>query len=318
MRIRLFAQQLNSGVRFPSPVFAPDDELGGGDEQQQEEQQQEQKEEKPSRFDTGLAKFRSQEEQQQEQEGKDPKEVKPGERPAYIQEKFWDAKTGQIRHEAMAKAYGDLETKLRNGGKVDPNDTVPETATVADYFGEAIELDESVDRIGVTMDDPGLKVAADVFHKYGIGKATALNIVKDMFKGMNEHAPAPIDPDAELKSLGPNGKAAIDGTFAWLNKLDREGKLNDEDAETAISLMGTARGVKFLNKIRGMTGEQAIPTGHHIPASGGMSQEEWHQAYGEAVAKQDYKKQEELDKISAGVFGNGPASGSPVRGIPGR
>lgn len=317
MRIRLFAQMLNSGVRFPSPVFAPDDELGGGDEQQQEEQQQEEKP-KPSRFDVGLGKLRTQEEEQEEQDGKDPKEVKPGERPAYVQEKFWDAKTGQIRHEAMAKAYGDLETKLRNGGKVDPNDTVPETATVADYFGEEIALDESVDRIGVTMDDPGLKVAADVFHKYGIGKATALNIVKDMFKGMNEHAPAPMDPDAELKSLGPNGKAVIDGTYAWLNKIDAEGQLNDDDAETAISLMGTARGVKFLNKIRGMTGEQAIPMGQHIPASGGMSPQEWHQAYGAAIKAGDEKEQERLDNMSAGVFGNAPASGSPIRGIPGR
>lgn len=311
MRIRLFAQMLNAGVRFPSPVFAPDDEQGTGDQQQQEEQQQEQKEEKPSRFDTGLAKFRSGDEQQEEQDGDKTKDDKPGERPDWLNPKYKTV-------EEQAKAYTELYKLQRNGGKVDPNDTVPETATVADYFGEAIELDESVDRIGVTMDDPGLKVAADVFHKHGIGKATALNIVKDMFKGMNEHAPAPIDPDAELKSLGPNGKAAIDGTFAWLNKLDREGKLNDDDAETAVMLMGTARGVKFLNKIRGMTGEQSIPTGHHVPSAGGMSAEEWTIAYQKAIADNDTDKQAELDKISAGVFGNGPASGSPVRGLVGR
>lgn len=312
MRIRLFAQQLNSGVRFPSPVFSEENEDGA--QQQQEEQQ----EEKPaaSRFDNaGLAKFRSQEEEQQQEGDKEQKEVRPGERPSNIPEKFWDAKAGVVRSDAMAKAYADLETKLRNGGKTDPDDIVPENATVADYFGEAIELDESVDRIGLTMDDPGLKVASEVFHKYGIGKATALNIVKDMFKGMNEHAPAPMDPDAELKSLGPNGKHVIDGTYAWLNKLDREGKLNDDDAQIAIEMMGTARGVKFLNKIRGMTGEQAIPTGHHVPASGGMSSEEWTLAYQEAIKNGDEKKQRELDDISAGVFGNSPASGSPMRGL---
>lgn len=320
MRIKLFAQELNSGIRLPSPVFSADEELGNDGGDQIEQQGGEPEKAPPSRFDNaGLLKHRSaegEEEKEEEQPGDD--KAQPGARPDHIPEKFWDAKTGQVRHDAMAKAYNDLETKLRGGGKIDPDDTVPEQPTVEAYFGDGIDLDESVDRLGLEMDDPGLKVAADVFSKYGIGKKTAAAIVKDMFKGMNEHAPAPLDPDEELRSLGPNGKAAIDSTYAWLNKLDREGKLNDDDADVLIGMMSTAKGVKTLNKLRGMTGEMAVPTGHHIPASGGMSQEEWTLAYSEAVEKKDYKKQEELDKISAGVFGNTQASGSPIRGLPGR
>lgn len=301
-------------------LLAPEDESGAEQEQQQEtNQEQQQQEEKPSRFDVGLAKMRSKEgEEQQQQQQQEQEPVKPGVRPEHIPEKFWDAKTGTIRADAAVKAYSDLETKMRNGGKIDPNDTVPEAPDVAQYFGDAIELDPEVDRLGLAMDDPGLQVAAKVFHEEGIGKATAMRIVQKMFKGMNEHAPSPVDPEQELKALGPNGKAAIDGTFAWLNKLDREGKLSDDDADMAVSLMGTARGVRFLNKLRGMTGEMSIPTGHHIPASGGMSPEEWQTAMMEAVGAKDYKRQEELDRMSAGVFGAGTSSGSPLRGIANR
>lgn len=263
-----------------------------------------------SRFaNAGLGKYGADEDEEEGGEDKgDAKQEGGDERPKWLPEKF---KTP----EAMARAYADLETKLRNSGRANPDDIVPETPD--EYFNDGIELDPEVDRLGLEPDDPGLKVAADVFKKYGIGKQTAQAIVKDMFKGMNEHAPLPVDPEQELQALGPNGRHVVKGTMLWLEKLDREGKLSDEDADTAIQLMGTARGVKFLNKLRGMTGERSIPTGIHVADSGGMSPEEWHVAYQKAVAEKDYKKQEELDSISSSVFGKGASSGSPIRGIPG-
>lgn len=263
----------------------------------------------PSRFaDKGLGRFRQAEgEGDEEGDDKHQQQAGEGERPEWLPEKFKSP-------EAMARAYADLETKLRNGGKVDPDDIVPDEGTPEAYFGEDFALDEGVDRLELAPDDPGLKVASDVFKKYGIGKKTAASIVKDMFKGMNEHAPMPVDPEQELKALGPNGRAVIDGNLLWLEKLDREGQLSDEDAQMAIDLMATARGVRFLNKLRGMTGERSIPTGHHVPAAGGMSPKEWHRAMQKAIAAKDYDKQAELDRISAGVFGNGPASGSPILG----
>jgi len=267
-------------------------------------------EEKPaSRFaDKGLGRFRQAEgEEGDSEEEKQQQTAGDAERPEWLPEKFKSP-------EAMARAYADLETKLRNGGKIDPDDIVPDEGTPEAYFGDDFALDESVDRLDLSPDDPGLKVASDVFKKYGIGKKTAAAIVKDMFKGMNEHAPMPVDPEQELKALGPNGRAVIDGNLLWLEKLDREGQLSDEDAQMAIDLMATARGVRFLNKLRGMTGERSIPTGHHVPAAGGMSPKEWHRAMQKAIAAKDYDKQAELDRISAGVFGNGPASGSPILG----
>lgn len=313
--MRLFYQSLN-GFRFPSPVFGPDDESGadagdegneGGDEGNAGDQGAADSDAPKSRFaDAGLGKFR--EASKEEGAEEDKEKPKDGDRPDWLNPKYKSV-------EDQAKAYNELYKLQRS--KVDPDNVVPEKPDVAEYFGDKIEL-EGVDRLGLTMDDPGLKVAAQVFHEEGIGKATAMRIVQKMFKGMNEHAPAPIDPEQELKALGPNGQAAIDATVLWLEKLDREGKLSDEDASTAIDLMGTARGVRLLNKLRGMTGELPVPTGRHVPASNGMSPDEWHEAYRKAIADKDEKEQERLDKISAGVFGNGASSGSPIRGIPGR
>lgn len=307
-----------------SVAFAPANEGGGGSAQNDEKEEQVIEnnggegggdgpgdKQPASRFaDKGLGRFASKEggEDDDGEKGGDKTHLSD-ERPKWLPEKF---KSG----EAMARAYADLETKLRNSGKIDPDDAVPDDATVEAYFGDGIELDASVDRLSLEMDDPGLKVAADVFKKYGVGKKTATAIVKDMFKGMNEHAPTPIDPEQELKALGPNGRAAIDGTLLWLEKLDREGKLSDEDAETAVDMMGTARGVRFLNKLRGMTGERSIPVGSHIPSSGGMSPEEWTIEMMKAQGEKDYKRQAELEKLGEAIWGTGAASGSPIRGIP--
>lgn len=308
---KLLWQLLNTAPRAPENEGGGGGAPGGDDAGKKEEENVEEQgapggdKEPASRFaDKGLGKFRAKE------EGEPADDKTPaGDRPKWLPEKFKSP-------EALATAYETLETKLRNSGKINPDDLVPEEGTVEAYFGEGVQLDEAVDRIGLAPDDPGLKVAADVFKRYGIGKQTATAIVKDMFKGMNEHAPTPLDPEQEMKALGPNGAAAIDGTILWLEKLDREGKLSDDDADFAIDLMGTARGVKFLNKMRGMSGERSIPMGAHIPSAGGMSPDEWHVAYKAAVSTKNYKEQERLDKISGGVFGTGAASGSPIRGMP--
>lgn len=328
--MRLFYQSLNSPIRFPSPAFGPDDESGndGGDESADDDAGDEEgaggdQKSTASRFDAkGLGKFRTKEEEGEgdgtKEEGDkrltDQKEPNADGRPDHIPAKFWDAEKKEIKVDAMAKAYSVAEKALRSNGKSISAD-VPETEE--DYFKEGVALDPEVTKLGLETDDPGLKVAASVFKKYNIGKEVAHNIVKDMFKGMNEHAPTPIDPDQELKSLGPNGKAVIDGTMIWLEKLDREGQLSDDDANVAVELLGTAKGVRFLNKLRGMTGEMSIPAGHHVTPSGGMSPNEWHEAYRKAVGEKDYKEQERLDKISASVFGGGASPSSPIRGIPG-
>lgn len=314
------------------PTWAPQDDKGAGDESKKDDEGGDDKSdqgsgddkggEKPSLFgdklkgslldrgdDKGDDKKEKKEEQQQEDKGG------ADGRPAGVPEKFWDAKTKTVKAADLAKAYGELEkshgTLKRSKGL---GDDVPENP--ADYFKDGLELDKEVDRLSIEgPDDPGLKAWGEIAHKYGIGKAAAINIAKDMFKTMNGVAPAPIDPEAERAALGPNHKAVVDGVFTWLEGMERAGKIGDADAEIVLGLAKTANGIKFLNKIRGMTGERPIPIDVPHGASTDMSPEEWQDAMHAAVKAKDYKEQARLEKIGESIFGNEAASSSPLRGV---
>lgn len=237
-------------------------------------------------------------------------------RPAHIPEKFWNAKDKTVKHDELAKAYTESEKRLgelkRSKGV---GDDVPEKPE--EYFGdEGLKL-EGADRFGdaIPADDPGLRAWAEVCQKRGIGKNTAVEIAKDMFRAMNEHAPAPIDLEAEREALGKGADELIDGTFLWLEGMEREKKLGEDDVQVAIDLAATARGIRFLSKMRSLSGEMPIPV---VPGAGGkaMSGEEWHSEYRKAVQANDYKRQAELDEIGERINGTEAASGTPYRGIP--
>jgi len=314
------------------PVWAPQDDKGGaGDEGKKDDEgagdQNDQGGaddmggEKPSLFGDKLKgsllereggaddKGDKKDQQQEDKGGADG-------RPAGVPEKFWDAKTKTVKSDDLAKAYVELEkgfgTLKRSKGL---GDDVPESP--ADYFKDGLELDKEVDRLSIEgPDDPGLKAWGEIAHKYGIGKAAAINIAKDMFKTMNGVAPAPIDPEAERQALGPNHKAVVDGVFTWLEGMERAGKIGDADAEIVLGLAKTANGIKFLNKMRAMTGERPIPLD---PPGGGagteMSPEEHRDALMAAIKAKDYKEQARLEKIGESIWGTEPASGSPLRGV---
>lgn len=261
--------------------------------------------ERKSRFDGrgAMSQFRNKSKDGEEDEGSNSEGDKEAsqdksDRPEWLPSKF---KTP----EDLSKAYTQLERKLRDNGKADPDDIVPDEPTVEKYFGEDFKLDDDVKNLGLTTDDPGLKEAAEVFAKHGIGVKTAASITKEMFKRMDAHAPTPLDPEEEFKSLGNNAQAVIDANYAWLDKMDAEGKLSDDDAEVAVELMSTARGVRFLNKMRASAGERSIPLGSHAPAAVNMSPEEWQAEHGRAIAEGDHKRREELERIGSAVHGTG-------------
>jgi len=236
-------------------------------------------------------------------------------RPDGIPEKFWDAKEGAVKTDAMAKAYADLE-KAHGQLKRDKQGTgkdVPESAE--DYFKDGLDLGDDVKNLSVQgPDDPGLKAWGDVCHKYGIGKELATNLAKDMFGMMDQHAPAPIDPDAEFDKLGKGADALIDGVFVYYDGLQKSGQLSAEDADQVNELAKTANGIRFLANMRAMAGEEAIPM---VASSGerGMTRDQWDTAFKAAVNSQDYAEQERLEKIGESIFGTGTARGGPAGGV---
>ncbi len=59
-----------------------------------------------------------------------------------------------------------------------------------------------------------------------------------------------VDPAEELKALGPNGKAMVDGMVNWARGLVNKGVWSPDDFEEFKIMGGTARGINVLMKIR--------------------------------------------------------------------
>lgn len=229
-------------------------------------------------------------------------------RPAGLADKFWDADKKAVRIDALIKANTDTEKAFRDlkrAGQI--GGEVPEDAS--GYFKDGITVPENADRFtSLTADDPGVKAFADVCKARGIGKDMAAAIMSDMLVAMNEHQPVPVDMDQEMKSLGKGGPALVDGLFTWFEGLERAGEISGADIDVVERIGQTADGIRFLAKIRNMTGEQPIPVD---PGGGvhGMSLDQLDEAYKAAVKKGDYAEQERLDAMRAKINPDGQAPG---------
>lgn len=313
-------------LRYRVPLFDKEDEgAGAGSEGEEGKEGKEGKQgeegsegsegsEGKSKLDEGLLGRRKKEEGGEGDKPIEKKEEAPDDgRPEGLADKFWDADKKEIKTDEMAKSYTELEKahgKLKREKSI--GGEVPEKAE--DYFPEGLELGDEVDRLSIDgPDDPGLKSWGEVCHKYGIGKELAVNLAKDMFGMMNEHADAPVDPDVEFDNLGKGADAIIDGVFVWLDGAEKSGKMSEGDIEIAADLSKTANGMRFLSAMRSIAGEEKIP---FIHGSGqkGMSQVQWHSEYKQAVQDKDYKRQEELDAMSADVIGDHASSGGRMGG----
>lgn len=307
------------GIGWPRIAFAPPgDDSGGGDDKSGDDSGGDDKsgsddkggdDKAPSRFaNAGLLNRRAASSADDEGDKKDDKagndeQPKDG-RPVGLPEKFWDATKKAPKTDDIVKAYVDLEKAhgaLKRGKG--PAGDVPESPD--GYFGDKFEVPEGAKNIPVPADDPGLKASAKVFHKHGIPKDVAVGIVKDMLVEMNDHVAAPVDPDAEMESLGKGGPALLDGIFVWAEGRVNAGDFSDDDANVIAGLSETAAGVRFLAKFREMSGEQKIPID---PGTGkrGMSFTQIQDKYKEAVKAGDYAEQERLDKLRDEMFPNQP------------
>ena len=242
---------------------------------------------------------------------------KPGEdgRPALLADKFWNAKDKTVNVEALTKAYTDLEKahgELKRS-KVPAGGEVPKDAK--EYFAAGVTVPEEASNFaGLGNDDPGVKAWADVCKAHGIGKDLATKLMSDMLVSMNDHAPVPINPDEEMKSLGKNGTALVDGVYTWIDGKAQAGEFSEDDIIVIDQMSQTANGIRLLAKFRNMSGVEPIPV---TPGSGtrGMSQDQWHEEMKAAVKAKDYKRQAELEAMGDQINGTEPGISGRMGGV---
>ena len=201
----------------------------------------------------------------------DLKEVKfeEGVKPDWLDEALWDEekkapKTAETL-EALQKAQKqatDLRAKMGKGTQKAPK-------TADDYkFEPAAELKEMVKE-----DDPVVKAARGVAHKYGLGQEQFQGFMGDMLgeiakltKGMTDAAAAePTEEEIkayrqqEAAKLGKNGVAVMRAVTEWGRQLHANGVLSESDIKVLKAMGHSADEVRVLNKLRTISGGQEIP-----------------------------------------------------------
>lgn len=101
-------------------------------------------------------------------------------------------------------------------------------------------------------DDPTYQKMVPLFKELNLTQDQANMLVSTYLETSYEAIP---DQAQEIEKLGPNAQEIINRTNSFVSK-----NFTAEEQELAMAIGATADGVKFLDKIAKMRGEQPIPT----------------------------------------------------------
>ncbi len=159
------------------------------------------------------------------------------ERPDWFPEKFWDEKDGP-NIENMAKSISHLEKKL--------GETAP------DHY----DLSE----VQVDPEDPVVKTVLEFGKEKQLSQKSITGLINKVIEvtgGIEKEAE--LDIQKEKEKIGPNAPEIIQSNIRWNDKMLKDGIFNQDDYNEIEMLGGTAEGIRVLQKIRNMIGEQEIP-----------------------------------------------------------
>ncbi len=160
------------------------------------------------------------------------------ERPDWFPEKFWHEKDGP-NIENMAKSLNSLEKKL----------------------GETAPSSYDISELAVDPEDPVVKTFLEFGKEKQLSQKSVtglINKVLELTGGMEQEAE--LDVQKEKEKIGPNAPEIIQSNIRWNEKLLKDGIFTQEDYNEIEMLGGTAEGIRVIQKLRGMIGEQEIPT----------------------------------------------------------
>ena len=160
------------------------------------------------------------------------------ERPDWFPEKFWHEKDGP-NIENMAKSLNSLEKKL----------------------GETAPSSYDISELAVDPEDPVVKTFLEFGKEKQLSQKSVtglINKVLELTGGMEQEAE--LDVQKEKEKIGPNAPEIIQSNIRWNEKLLKDGIFNQEDYNEIEMLGGTAEGIRVIQELRGMIGEQEIPS----------------------------------------------------------
>jgi hypothetical protein len=202
----------------------------------------------------------------------------PTERPDWMPENFW--KDGNPDYEGLAKSWRDLRGKISKGAHNAPADGKYDLAS----FGEG------------GSDNPMATTLSGWAKDNGLSQAQFDDLVGQLQTQAKELMAADfVDPAEEMKKLGPNGRAMVDGMVDWARGLVNKGVWSAEDFDEFKIMGGTARGLNALVKIREAY-EGRVPI-QSAPIEGAPTQEELYQMVADPKYKTDPAYRQKVEKL---------------------
>lgn len=207
----------------------------------------------------------------------------PLERPDWWPENFWKKEDNEPDLEAIAKSWTDMRKIVSQGKHKAPPDGKYDTSAL----GDNIDSDP--------LAGPVIEWAKD----HGISQAAFDALVTKVRQVSAELNPpgSEIDPAAELKALGPNAQAVVNGMVNWARSLVNKGVWGAEDFEEFKVMGGTAKGLKALMKVREAY-EGRIPV-ESVPIEGSMSDEELQGMVGDPKYLTDAAYRKKVERLFA-------------------
>lgn len=204
----------------------------------------------------------------------------PKVKPEYLPDNFWDQEKGEANYEAMAKSWGDLRKMVAQGKHKAP---------------EGGKYDTSALQTKDLENDPLAKTYVSWAQKWGISQAAFDEMASQFYEQAQAMAPAPVDPAAEMKQLGPNGQAVVNGMVDWARGLVNKGIWGKDDFEEFKIMGGTASGLRALMKVREAY-EGRVPI-ESMPVEGAPSKEELYAMVGDPKYKTDAAYRQKVERM---------------------
>jgi hypothetical protein len=212
-------------------------------------------------------------------------EDEPLERPDFWPENFWKKDSNEPDLEGIAKSWSDLRKQISQGKHKAPADGNYDMK----LFGDNAE------------GNPMASTLTNWAKENGLSQAAFDDLVGNLQTQAQEIMGADmVDPAQELKALGPNGKAMVDGMVNWARGLVNKGVWSSDDFEEFKIMGGTARGIRALMKVR-ESYEGRIPI-ESAPLPGSSSKDELYQMVQDPKYKTDAAYRQKVEKMFQATF----------------
>lgn len=209
-----------------------------------------------------------------------PAPDEPLERPDFWPENFWKKDSNEPDLEGIAKSWSDLRKQISQGKHKAPADGKYDLKS----FGDEAETNPIATTLSSWAKDNGLSQAA--FDDLVNNLQTQ---AKEIMQGDM------VDPAAEMKQLGPNAGAIVNGMVDWARGLVNKGVWSKDDFEEFKIMGGTARGITALMKVREAY-EGRVPV-QSAPLEGTPSKEELYQMVNDPRYKTDTAYRQKVERM---------------------